>query len=100
MLLPAEQGTLVCNALAHLWSLSEDRELKRYGSAGCCPHCCGVCAVVKRLLDDGELDDTVRAAECHQWAYCFWWVGDGVDRDWLFGSWDCQNHPRCDRDPG
>jgi hypothetical protein len=54
---------------------------------GCCPRCCGPCSALKRLLDEGQLDQIV-------WAYGVqrrveWWDEKAarVDRDWLASAW-------------
>jgi hypothetical protein len=59
---------------------------------GCCPRCCGPCAAIQKLHDDGQLDDVWRpyAQESEQ----DWWDPENGTARWdaIQGAWrltDC-----------
>jgi hypothetical protein len=73
------------STLDHIWYAEQDDDWE-----GCCPRCCAPCAALKRLLDDGQLDELLTHAPAA--VNSEWWAVDhlgrgGVDREWLEKAW-------------
>lgn len=68
---------LVAHALDSLWLADQEH--------GCCPECCGPCAALLRLTNDGSVDDI--AAPYQTGDASMWWVDGQVDREFLARAW-------------
>jgi hypothetical protein len=74
-------------------------ELNMLWQEPCCSTCCGPCTVVRDLADQQQLDAAIQFAPAHYYEGSSWWVGDAVDRSWLYSRWACQSNPTCDPAP-